>query len=137
MFDTRIPDSVSGGTTDVLDAPAPAPGLETPAAQEVPGHPADATRCHVEDGPALSVGTAQMIACTAVLSWMRHDRDGNVLDLGRRRFANAEYQARQPDQARQPHQDQPPATAAEPQDPPWRPTVTEVEIMAAICDRYK
>ena len=42
-------------------------------------------RCHVEDGPALSVSTAQMLTCTAALSWMRHDRDGAVLDLGRRR----------------------------------------------------
>ena len=26
-----------------------------------------------------------MIGCTAALSWMLHDRDGAVLDLGRRR----------------------------------------------------
>jgi len=50
---------------------------ETPAAAEpAPGHPADPARCHVEDGPALSVSTAQMLGCTAVLSWMRHDRSG-------------------------------------------------------------
>jgi 5-methylcytosine-specific restriction endonuclease McrA len=42
-------------------------------------------RCHVEDGPAISVTTAQMIGCEATLSWMRHDRDGSVLDVGRRR----------------------------------------------------
>jgi len=29
-------------------------------------------RCHVEDGPAISVSTAQMLACTAALSWMTH-----------------------------------------------------------------
>jgi HNH endonuclease/Domain of unknown function (DUF222) len=58
---------------------------ETPAAARTPGDPADPARCHAEDGPALSVGTAQMLACTAVLSWMRHDRGGAVLDLGRRR----------------------------------------------------
>jgi hypothetical protein len=59
---------------------------ETPAApQPVPGDPADPARCHVDDGPAVSVNTAQMITCTAVLSWMLHDRDGSVLDLGRRR----------------------------------------------------
>jgi len=39
----------------------------------------------VQDGPAVSVSTAQMLGCTAALSWMRHDRDGAVLDLGRRR----------------------------------------------------
>ena len=44
---------------------------ETPAAAaRVPGDPADPARCHVEDGPAISVSTAQMIACTAALSWM-------------------------------------------------------------------
>ncbi len=42
-------------------------------------------RCHVEDGPAVSVSTAQMLGCTAALSWMRHDPDGAVLALGRRR----------------------------------------------------
>jgi hypothetical protein len=51
----------------------------------VPGDPGDPARCHVEDGPAVSVSTAQMLARTATLSWMRHDRDGAVLDLGRRR----------------------------------------------------
>ena len=51
----------------------------------VPGDPADPARCHVDDGPAVSVSTAQMITCTAALSWMLHDRDGTVLDLGRRR----------------------------------------------------
>jgi hypothetical protein len=39
----------------------------------------------VEDGPAISVSTAQMLTCTAALSWMLHDRDGTVLDVGRRR----------------------------------------------------
>jgi Domain of unknown function (DUF222) len=50
-----------------------------------PDHPANPARCHVEDGPAISVSTAQMITCSAALSWMRHDSDGKVLDLGRRR----------------------------------------------------
>jgi len=53
-----------------------------PAAQEAPADPA---RCHVEDGPAISVSTAQMLTCTAALSWMRHDRGDAVLALGRRR----------------------------------------------------
>jgi 5-methylcytosine-specific restriction endonuclease McrA len=57
----------------------------TPAPARTPGHPADPGRCHVEDGPAISVSTAQMLGCTAALSWMRHDRDGTILDLGRRR----------------------------------------------------
>ena len=78
-------------------APACSPGLpgcgrgpgvsaETPPAPaRVPGDPADPARCHVEDGPAISVSTAQMLACTAALSWMTHGDAGAVLALGRRR----------------------------------------------------
>jgi hypothetical protein len=60
---------------------------ETPSAVSArpTGHPADPARCHIEDGPAISVSTAQMIACTAALSWMLHDSAGKLLDLGRRR----------------------------------------------------
>ena len=65
-------------------APTAGVSAETPAPARL-GDPADPGRCHVEDGPAVSVSTAQMITCTAALSWMRHDRDGAVLDLGRRR----------------------------------------------------
>jgi len=80
--------------TDALDTPGagptPAPGPagvapESPAPGPVPGDPADPGRCHVEDGPAISVSTAQMLACTAALSWMVHDHDGSILRLGRRR----------------------------------------------------
>ena len=76
--------------TDAVTAPAEEPGVsaETPVpvpGYEVPGHSADPARCHVEDGPAISVSTAQMLACTAALSWMLHDRDGAILRLGRRR----------------------------------------------------
>ena len=56
-----------------------------PAPARVPGDPADPARCHVEDGPAISVSTAQMVACTAALSWMTHGDGGAVLALGRRR----------------------------------------------------
>ena len=51
----------------------------------MPGDPADPARCHVEDGPAISASTAQMIACAATWSWMLHDSAGKLLDLGRRR----------------------------------------------------
>ncbi|HJY71216.1 MAG TPA: HNH endonuclease signature motif containing protein [Streptosporangiaceae bacterium] len=64
-----------GGTATV--------SAETPAT--VPGHPADPARCHVEDGPGISVTTAQMIGCSASWSWMLHDSAGKLLDLGRRR----------------------------------------------------
>jgi 5-methylcytosine-specific restriction endonuclease McrA len=83
---------VHAGPDALAEGPAPAPAAqasvsaETPAAPaRVPGDPADPARCHVEDGPAISVSTAQMLSCTAALSWMRHDRDGAVLALGRRR----------------------------------------------------
>ena len=45
----------------------------------------DPARCHVEDGPAISVSTAQMIACASSWSWMLHDSAGKLLDVGRRR----------------------------------------------------
>ena len=69
--------------------PGPAGELGVPAEtrgspRRPPGQPADPQRCHVEDGPAISVTTAQMIACAATLSWMLHDYDGTVLDIGRR-----------------------------------------------------
>ena len=77
--------------TDALPAPEGTPGVsaETPTAPRMPGDPADPARCHVEDGPAISVSTAQMIGCTAALSWIVHDADGSVLRLGRRRRPNA------------------------------------------------
>ena len=61
------------------------PRKRPPAPARVPGDPADPARCHVEDGPAISVSTAQMLACTAALSWMTHGDAGAVLALGRRR----------------------------------------------------
>jgi hypothetical protein len=83
-----------------LAAPAP-PGASSPPAGKVgvsaetpppaparasrPGDPADPARCHVEDGAAISITTAQMIGCGAALSWMTHAAGGAVLDLGRRR----------------------------------------------------
>jgi hypothetical protein len=80
---------VYAGTEVLSEPPAPAAepagvSAETPPAR-VPGDPADPARCHVEDGPAISVSTAQMIACTAALSWMTHGDAGAVLALGRRR----------------------------------------------------
>jgi hypothetical protein len=93
--DAEVYQVVVHAGTDVLTGPpaprgaaAPDPGVsaETPAAPaRVPGDPADPARCHVEDGPAISVSTAQMLACTAALSWMTHGDGGAVLALGRRR----------------------------------------------------
>jgi hypothetical protein len=72
-------DAIAAESAERTDAETPPPA---PAA--VPS-PADPGRCHVEDGEAISVTTAQMVTCTAALSWMLHGRDGKILDLGRKR----------------------------------------------------
>ncbi len=72
-----VSEGTAGVSAETLAAARPEPGT--------PGDPVDPARCHVEDGPAVSVSTAQMLTCTAALSWMLHDHDGAVLDLGRRR----------------------------------------------------
>jgi Domain of unknown function (DUF222)/HNH endonuclease len=90
--DAITPGGPADGAGDV-SAETPATPAETPATPAArpaapattPGHPADPARCHVEDGSAIPVTTAQMIACSATLSWMRHDDAGQLLDLGRRR----------------------------------------------------
>jgi 5-methylcytosine-specific restriction endonuclease McrA len=73
--------------TDVLTDPADV-SAETPPGAPSPdervGHPANPRRCHVEDGPALHPGTVRRMACQATLSWMLHDHDGTLLDVGRR-----------------------------------------------------
>ena len=148
------------GTAGPPDATPAGVSAEAPAPAPAPGHPADPARCHVQDGPAISVSTAQMITCTAALSWMRHDRDGSVLDAGRRRrpgaalrrawygerldldyaihacFAHAGYHARHTGQASQ--QDQHPA-APPPGHEPRPPTATEIDVIAGIqqlCQQY-
>jgi hypothetical protein len=59
------------------------------------------------------------------------------------RLANAEYRARHRDQTGPPDQagppDQPPASTTAPQDVPWTPTTTEIDIIAAIrglCQKH-
>jgi len=68
--------------TDARDVSAETPVSKV--SERAAGYPADASRCHLEDGPAISPDTAQRIACSATFSWMLHDRQGNVLDVGRR-----------------------------------------------------
>ncbi len=76
------PSAEAGDVSAETSAPSP----PTPAAQPArPDDPADPARCHVEDGPAISINVAQMIACSATWSWMLHDSAGKLLDLGRRR----------------------------------------------------
>jgi 5-methylcytosine-specific restriction endonuclease McrA len=95
-------------TPDEEPAPAPAPSSPPPhpvaapsgVSAETPGgtppgpaagphgrpasHPAHPRRCHLDDGPALSPAAAQAEACHATVSWMLHDHDGTLLDVGRR-----------------------------------------------------
>jgi 5-methylcytosine-specific restriction endonuclease McrA len=73
--DAEVYQIVIHAGTDVIAA--------DPAAQA--SSAVDPARCHVEDGSAISVTTAQMVTCTAALSWMLHGRDGTILDLGRKR----------------------------------------------------
>jgi Domain of unknown function (DUF222)/HNH endonuclease len=84
---TGAPTGGAGHGADVSANGEPSDvSAETPeAAPAVPGHPADPARCHLEDGPAISIRTAQRLADTAALSWMLHGADGTILDLGRRR----------------------------------------------------
>jgi Domain of unknown function (DUF222)/HNH endonuclease len=87
--DAITPASPAAAGAGDVSAETPAAAPEPPAPPGHPadplGHPADPARCHVEDGPAISVSTAQMIACSAGWSWMLHDSAGKLLDLGRRR----------------------------------------------------
>ena len=77
--------NVSAETPASSKAPPAQPPPQRQPGPRGPGDPADPARCHVEDGPALSLSTAQMIACSATVSWMLHDSAGKLLDLGRRR----------------------------------------------------
>jgi 5-methylcytosine-specific restriction endonuclease McrA len=81
----RTPGDPADGADGQQGGKPPDVSAETRRADGAPGHPADPARCHVEDGPAISVATAERLACVAALSWMRHDHDGTLLDVGRRR----------------------------------------------------
>ncbi len=41
-------------------------------------------RCELEDGPSLAVETARRLACDAGIVRIQEDRDGNILDIGRK-----------------------------------------------------
>jgi len=70
------------GHHPVTDVPAGTSGA--PVVVLCSGHAAHPRRCHLEDGPAISPGTAQRLACAATYTWMLHDHDGTLLDVGRR-----------------------------------------------------
>ena len=85
--DAEVYQVVIHAGTDAIPTP-PGVSAETPPPSRSAADladPAGPGRCHVEDGPAISVTTAQLLTCTAALSWMLHARDGKILSLGRKR----------------------------------------------------
>jgi 5-methylcytosine-specific restriction endonuclease McrA len=89
---TTIGPDASNPATAQPDVSAETPGaplagtLASPAcpAHRPKAHPAHPARCHLDDGPAISPAAAQALACHATVSWMLHDHDGTLLDVGRR-----------------------------------------------------
>jgi hypothetical protein len=80
--------SATAGSATAGSPAAGTPAAGSPRAASTPGDRTAGSlisRCHIDDGPAISRTALQMIACDAVLSWISHDRHGNVLDAGRRR----------------------------------------------------
>jgi 5-methylcytosine-specific restriction endonuclease McrA len=76
------PAPAPAGVSAETSAGPPARGVASPAGRLAdPAHPG---RCHLDDGPAISPAAAQALACHATVSWMLHDHDGNLLDVGRR-----------------------------------------------------
>jgi hypothetical protein len=61
----------------------PADLIASPARRPA-GHPAHPQRCRLDDGPAIAAAAARALACDATTSWMLHDHDGTLLDVGRR-----------------------------------------------------
>ncbi len=80
----NAPAGVSAETPAAADPAEDADACRADCPYRQVGHPAYPRRCHLEDGPAISPATAQRIACTATVSWMLHDHDGTLLDIGRR-----------------------------------------------------
>jgi 5-methylcytosine-specific restriction endonuclease McrA len=83
------PAPAPAATSSAPDVSAETPGASpAPAAGEAQGRPgghrAHPRRCHLDDGPALSPAAARALACRATVSWMLHDHDGTLLDVGRR-----------------------------------------------------
>ncbi len=79
------------GETTPHPVPSPAgvsaetpPGTAAGPQCRLCGHPAHPRRCHLDDGPALSPAAARALACHATVTWMLHDHDGTLLDVGRR-----------------------------------------------------
>jgi 5-methylcytosine-specific restriction endonuclease McrA len=71
-----------GVSAETPDGTPLGPGAGPPC--RVAGHPAHPRRCHLDDGPAISPAAARALACRATVSWMLHDHDGTLLDVGRR-----------------------------------------------------
>jgi Domain of unknown function (DUF222)/HNH endonuclease len=79
---TETPDVSAETPAEARDVSAETRSV--PSLEGLVGHPANPRRCHVEDGPALHPAAVRRMACQATLSWMLHDHDGTLLDVGRR-----------------------------------------------------
>jgi len=90
--------------------------------------------CHPPTGPSKTCHNAGITPDTIIPPWYgeRLDLDHAIYTC----FANAEYHARERDQAHQHGQagqpDQQPASTTAPEDEPRMPVLTEVDIIAGI-----
>jgi 5-methylcytosine-specific restriction endonuclease McrA len=77
---------VHTGPEAITAAPSPDAALATAAdiASRPHWHPASPDRCHLDDGPAISPAAAAALACRTSVTWMLHDHDGSLIDVGRR-----------------------------------------------------
>jgi len=76
------PSEVFGGVS--AETPEPAGRYPSPPGR-YPGTRRIRRGVMSRTGPRSASAPAQMVACTATLSWMLHDHDGTLLDVGRRR----------------------------------------------------
>jgi len=79
------PEADRGDVSAETSGGGPERAPAAPAPQGRPAwHPASPGRCHLAGGPAISPAAAAAIACHATVTWMLHDHEGTLLDVGRR-----------------------------------------------------
>jgi hypothetical protein len=84
--------AITGQESAAVSRPAPSGQAVVPRRDGVSAetpclpfwHPAHEDRCHLDDGPAISPATLQLIGCDATISTMIHDLSGAIIDVGRR-----------------------------------------------------
>jgi hypothetical protein len=73
-------ETLDGGTA----APQSVSARSAPTKPRIVGVPDAGPRCRIEGGPGLAPTTAARLACDSAVVAMLRDRDGHVLDVGRR-----------------------------------------------------